>query len=78
MSSTKGHLPNSTAAPHFSNTKVIVVGIGLAGLTAAFECYRKGHSVILLERYPEVPTSTNIPATILTRDVLINSCSRPP
>lgn len=74
MSSAKGYLPNSTAAPQFSNIKVIVVGIGLAGLTTAVECYRKGHSVILLERHPKVPTSTNIPATIITCDVLINSC----
>ncbi|KAI1841598.1 hypothetical protein JX265_004672 [Neoarthrinium moseri] len=33
-----------------SGIKVIVVGAGFAGLSAAIECDRKGHSVILLEK----------------------------
>ena len=37
-----------------SGIKVIVVGAGFGGLTAAIECHRKGHSVILLEKFPEL------------------------
>ncbi|KAH8663391.1 putative monooxygenase [Tricladium varicosporioides] len=33
--------------------KVIVVGTGFAGLTAAIECFRKGHSVLVLESFQE-------------------------
>ncbi|KDQ56254.1 hypothetical protein JAAARDRAFT_158238 [Jaapia argillacea MUCL 33604] len=32
--------------------KVIIVGAGFAGLTAAIECYRKGHDVLVLESFP--------------------------
>ena len=31
---------------------VLVVGAGIGGLTAALECWRKGHSVRILERAP--------------------------
>lgn len=37
-----------------SGIKVIVVGAGFAGLTAAIECDRKGHHVTLLEKVPEL------------------------
>lgn len=37
-----------------SGIKVIIVGAGFAGLSAAIECDRKGHSVILFERFPEL------------------------
>ncbi|KAI1151221.1 putative monooxygenase [Nemania diffusa] len=37
-----------------SGTRVLVVGAGFAGLTAAIECHRKGHSVTLLEKFPEL------------------------
>lgn len=37
-----------------SGIKVIIVGAGFAGLTAAIECDRKGHSVVLLESFPEL------------------------
>lgn len=37
-----------------SGIKVIIVGAGFAGLCAAIECDRKGHSVILLEKVPEL------------------------
>jgi 2-polyprenyl-6-methoxyphenol hydroxylase-like FAD-dependent oxidoreductase len=37
-----------------SGIRVIVVGSGFAGLTAAIECHRKGHSVLLLESFPEL------------------------
>lgn len=35
-----------------SGISVLIVGAGFAGLTAAIECDRKGHSVILLEKLP--------------------------
>ncbi|TVY84077.1 FAD-dependent monooxygenase roqM [Lachnellula suecica] len=37
-----------------SGIRVIVVGSGFAGLTAAIECHRKGHSVLLLDSFPEL------------------------
>lgn len=37
-----------------SGIKVLIVGAGFAGLCAAIECDRKGHSVILLEKVPEL------------------------
>ncbi|RDW56397.1 hypothetical protein BP5796_13219 [Coleophoma crateriformis] len=37
-----------------SGIKVVIVGAGFAGLCAAIECDRKGHSVILLEKVKEV------------------------
>ncbi|AEO67891.1 6c11d7c0-7b97-4d7d-8895-171bbb25be76 [Thermothielavioides terrestris] len=37
-----------------SGISVIIVGAGFAGLTAAIECDRKGHSVILLEKAAEL------------------------
>lgn len=39
-----------------SGIDVLVVGTGLAGLTAAIECYRKGHRVQVLERHTEIST----------------------
>lgn len=35
---------------------VLIVGTGLAGLTAALECIRKGHNVRVLERNAGVNT----------------------
>jgi 2-polyprenyl-6-methoxyphenol hydroxylase-like FAD-dependent oxidoreductase len=37
-----------------SGIRVIIVGTGFAGLTAAIECHRKGHSVIVLESFTEL------------------------
>jgi 2-polyprenyl-6-methoxyphenol hydroxylase-like FAD-dependent oxidoreductase len=37
-----------------SGIKVIIVGAGFAGLTAAIECDRKGHSVLLLDKAPDL------------------------
>lgn len=34
--------------------KVIIVGAGFAGLTAAIECHRKGHDVIVLEKVADL------------------------
>ncbi|KAK2068950.1 hypothetical protein P8C59_003564 [Phyllachora maydis] len=39
-----------------SGIEVLIVGAGLAGLTAAIECTRKGHRVRVLERNSEVST----------------------
>ncbi|KAI2625631.1 putative monooxygenase [Hypoxylon sp. NC1633] len=40
--------------PAPTGIKVIIVGTGFAGLTAAIECQRKGHSVLVLEKFPEL------------------------
>jgi 2-polyprenyl-6-methoxyphenol hydroxylase-like FAD-dependent oxidoreductase len=40
--------------PPSSGIHVIIVGAGFAGLTAAIECHRKGHSVLILESFPEL------------------------
>ncbi|KAI1635338.1 hypothetical protein F4809DRAFT_664295 [Biscogniauxia mediterranea] len=44
----------STPPPQQTGIRVIVVGAGFAGLTAAIECHRHGHSVVLLEKFPEL------------------------
>ena len=36
--------------PNSSGIKVIVVGLGYAGVVAAVECYRKGHEVVVYEQ----------------------------
>ena len=35
----------------------LIVGTGLAGLTAAIECVRKGHTVRLMERNASINTA---------------------
>ncbi|GAB1204957.1 hypothetical protein APSETT445_003623 [Aspergillus pseudonomiae] len=45
---------DGSARPHSSGIRVVVVGLGIAGLSAAIECHRKGHSVIALEKSPKV------------------------
>lgn len=57
---------NATTPP----IKVIVVGIGLAGLAAAIECHRKGHLVILLDRVPEVLPTSKKSSFLLPREPL--------
>lgn len=37
-----------------SSIRVIIVGAGFAGLTAAIECHRKGHQVLVLESFTEL------------------------
>ncbi|KAI1267815.1 FAD/NAD(P)-binding domain-containing protein [Xylariaceae sp. FL1019] len=39
---------------------VLIVGTGLAGLTAAIECVRKGHSVRVLERHDHINTMGDV------------------
>lgn len=54
-------IPQTEAQPlgSFPNTgiDVIIVGTGLAGLTAAIECTRKGHNVRVLERSHSINTA---------------------
>ncbi|KAL7625939.1 hypothetical protein AAE478_002708 [Parahypoxylon ruwenzoriense] len=40
-----------------SGIDVLIVGTGLAGLTAAIECVRKGHNVRVLERHDDINTA---------------------
>lgn len=40
-----------------SGIEVLIIGTGLAGLTAALECIRKGHSVRVLERNSSINTA---------------------
>lgn len=40
--------------------KVIIVGAGFGGLTAAIECYRQGHDVEIYESFPELKTLGDI------------------
>ena len=42
------------AASNSSGIRIIVVGAGFAGLACAIECRRKGHSVIILEKFKEL------------------------
>ncbi|EJU01717.1 FAD/NADP-binding domain-containing protein [Dacryopinax primogenitus] len=37
-----------------SGIKVLIVGAGFGGITAAIECHNKGHQVIVLEAFPEL------------------------
>ncbi|KAI5858235.1 putative monooxygenase [Durotheca rogersii] len=47
-------MAESQQKPAQTGISVIIVGAGFAGLTAAIECHRKGHSVVLLEKFPEL------------------------
>ncbi|KAI0105616.1 FAD/NAD(P)-binding domain-containing protein [Hypoxylon sp. NC0597] len=40
-----------------SGIDVLIVGTGLAGLTASIECVRKGHNVRILERHDDINTA---------------------
>ncbi|KAF4809860.1 FAD-dependent monooxygenase roqM [Colletotrichum siamense] len=44
----------STPPRPSSGIKVIVVGAGFGGLTAAIECHRQGHDVVVYESFPEL------------------------
>jgi 2-polyprenyl-6-methoxyphenol hydroxylase-like FAD-dependent oxidoreductase len=47
--------PSNTSTTNPSTgIRVIVIGAGFGGLTAAIECYQRGHSVTLLEAFPEL------------------------
>lgn len=40
--------------------KVVIVGAGFGGLTAAIECHRQGHDVSIYENFPELKTLGDI------------------
>jgi len=40
--------------PSSTRIKVVIVGSGFAGLACAIECKRKGHDVLVLEKFPEL------------------------
>lgn len=42
------------AQPSAAPVKVIVVGAGFAGLTAAIECQRKGQAVVVYEKIKDI------------------------
>jgi FAD binding domain len=42
------------APPSSTGIKVIVIGSGFAGLACAIECKRKGHDVLVLEKFSEL------------------------
>jgi 2-polyprenyl-6-methoxyphenol hydroxylase-like FAD-dependent oxidoreductase len=43
-----------------SGIKVVIVGAGFGGLTAAIECHRQGHDVEIYESFPELKTLGDI------------------
>lgn len=47
-----------------SSIDVLIVGTGLAGLTAAIECTRKGHNVRVLERNATINTAGELPTRV--------------
>ncbi|KLO05518.1 monooxygenase [Schizopora paradoxa] len=42
------------AEPNSTQIKIIIVGAGFAGLACAIECKRKGHEVVVLEKFSEM------------------------
>jgi 2-polyprenyl-6-methoxyphenol hydroxylase-like FAD-dependent oxidoreductase len=48
------------SSPPKSGIKVIIVGAGFGGLTAAIECHRQGHSVSIYENFPALKTLGDI------------------
>jgi thioredoxin reductase len=57
MAKSTGVGPDGVAPPHSSGIKVIIVGLGFAGVVAAVECYRKGHDVIVFEQASAMTTA---------------------
>lgn len=45
------HVPPTGETKKFSGIRIVIVGAGFAGITAAIEAQRKGHSCIVLESY---------------------------
>ncbi|KAF2202427.1 FAD/NAD(P)-binding domain-containing protein [Delitschia confertaspora ATCC 74209] len=50
--------PNGAPTP--TGIRVIIVGAGFGGLTAAIECHRQGHTPIIYESFPELKTLGDI------------------
>ncbi|ORY68554.1 uncharacterized protein BCR38DRAFT_386193 [Pseudomassariella vexata] len=53
----EGSYPKPVGSYPPTNIDVLIVGTGLAGLTAAIECVRKGHNVRVLERNATINTA---------------------
>ncbi|KAI1171109.1 hypothetical protein F4777DRAFT_71132 [Nemania sp. FL0916] len=51
---TIGSGPASAAPEGSSGIRVLVVGCGYGGIAAAIECHRKGHTVVVFEKNPEI------------------------
>ncbi|KAJ5192840.1 hypothetical protein N7449_008982 [Penicillium cf. viridicatum] len=47
-------MPHTTGQDRAQQIDVIIVGLGIAGLTAAIECHLNGHNVIAFEKTPTV------------------------
>jgi 2-polyprenyl-6-methoxyphenol hydroxylase-like FAD-dependent oxidoreductase len=54
-----------------SGIDVLIVGTGLAGLTAAIECTRKGHQVRVLERNANINTAGELISLVADRTVVV-------
>lgn len=63
--------PNSKPLGSYpeSGIDVLIVGTGLAGLTAAIECTRKGHQVRVLERNANINTAGQLPFHVVDHRV---------
>lgn len=58
----KGNLPDSVALPEGGTQRILVVGGGFTGLTAALEAARSGYEVVLVEKTGELGgAAKNIP-----------------
>ena len=58
----KGNLPDSAALPEGGTQRILVVGGGFSGLTAALEAARSGYEVVLVEKTGELGgAAKNIP-----------------
>lgn len=51
---------NNTQSTPKTGIKVVVVGAGFGGLTAAIECHRQGHDVEIYESFPKLKTLGDI------------------
>ncbi|KAF7593826.1 hypothetical protein BBP40_010761 [Aspergillus hancockii] len=54
MANSPGAVIDTATSSNSNTIKVIIVGIGIAGLAAAIECHRKGNSVTVFDRIVEV------------------------
>lgn len=54
---TVARMPDSAALPH--NKKIVVLGAGLAGSSAAYACAQKGYEVTVIDRQPAAAQETS-------------------